>query len=78
VSCDLGMRDVRNSRHTLLIEKCRQLDPRKVADPDKMRVVGKMFVKVLRAPCDAQTCGGRTVVKTWQRCLINSNNKLTW
>ncbi len=40
------MRDVRNSRHTLLIEKCRQLDPRKVADPDKMRVVGKMFVKV--------------------------------
>ena len=42
------MRDIRNSRHTLLIEKCRQLDPRKVADPDKMRVVGKMFVKVPR------------------------------
>ena len=42
------MRDVRNSRHTLLIEKCRQLDPRKAADPEKMRVVGKMFVKVMR------------------------------
>ena len=44
--CDLGMRDIRDSRHSLLIEKCRQLDPQKLQDPDKMRWVGKMIVKV--------------------------------
>ena len=55
MSCDLGMRDIRDSRHTLLIEKCRQLDPRKLADPDKMRFVGKMFVKVPRCACCAFT-----------------------
>ena len=44
--CDLDMRDIRDSRHSLLIEKCRQLDRRKLQDPDKMRWVGKMFVKV--------------------------------
>ena len=46
VFCDLGMRNIRDSRHSLLIEKCRQLDSRKLQDLDKMRWVGKMFVKM--------------------------------
>ena len=58
MSCDLGMRAIRHSRHSLLIEKCRQIDPQKLKDPDKMRWVGKMFVKVLRQhvknPADEQ------------------------
>ena len=49
MSCNLGMRDVRDARHTLLIEKCRQIDAAKLKDPDKMRWVGKMFVKVVYA-----------------------------
>ena len=49
VFCDLEMRDIRLSRDSLLIEKCRQLDPKKQSTPEavkKSRTVGKMFIKI--------------------------------
>ena len=48
VYCNLNTIDIRHSRDTLLIEKCRQVDPEVAGDPQRLTSVGKMFVKMDR------------------------------
>ena len=50
IFCDLDMRAIRDARATLLIEKCRQIDPQRAADRPKLRKLGKMWVRGATVP----------------------------
>ena len=59
VFCDLRMADLRNWRHSVLIEKCRMLDPERLKDVVRTRCSNRVIAERAQHP---QTCIGFALV----------------